>query len=126
MNLGTAAFADAFVPVQTSMGIRCSAKTPYNVGLNNGLNPRSRPQRAMKSETRNNYLRYEIYKNSSTERWGSNGSERWSSANATTNPGNYDAKNQQGYSFTTKILETNSDNLPAGKYSDTVTVQVEF
>lgn len=127
VNLGTAAFADAFVPVQTSMGIRCSAKTSYNVGLNNGLNPQgSLPARAMKSELGNNYLRYEIYKNSSTERWGSNGSERWSSANATTNAGNYDAITQQGYTFTTKILENNLDNLPAGKYSDTVTVQVEF
>jgi spore coat protein U-like protein len=127
VNFGTAAFASEFKPVNTSMGIRCSAKTPYRVSLNNGLYPQgSISQRAMKSETSNNYMSYEIYKNSSTERWGSNGSERWSSANATTNPGNYDARSQQGYAFTTKILESNSNNLPAGKYSDTVTVQVEF
>lgn len=126
VNFGTAAFATAFEPVQTSMGVRCSVKTPYNVGLNNGLYPQSGNQRTMKAETSNNYMNYEIYKNSTTERWGSNGAEKWSSSNATTNAGIYDAKTQQGYTFTTKILENNPDNLPADKYSDTVTVQVEF
>ena len=125
VNFGTAAFASEFQPVKTSMGIRCSVKTPYKVSLNDGLYPQNGNQRAMKSEVGNNYLSYEIYKNSTTERWGRN-NELWSSAVATTNAGIYDAKTQQGYAFTTKILETNSPNLPAGKYSDTVTVQVEF
>ncbi|WP_151798750.1 Csu type fimbrial protein [Acinetobacter bereziniae] len=126
VNFGTVAFATAFEPVQTSMGVRCSAKTPYKVSLNNGLYPQSGNQRAMKSETTNNYLRYEIYKNATIQRWGSNGSEQWLSTNATTNAGNYDGKNPQGYAFTSKILENNLNNLPAGKYSDTITVQVEF
>ncbi|MGE8531827.1 MAG: spore coat U domain-containing protein [Acinetobacter guillouiae] len=126
VNFGTAAFASEFKPVNSSMGVRCSAKTPYKVSLNNGLYPQSGNQRAMKSEMTNNYLSYEIYKNATTQRWGSNGSEQWLSTNATTNAGNYDAKTPQGYAFTTKILGTNPDNLPAGKYSDTVTVHVEF
>lgn len=126
VNFGTAPFASEFKPVQTSMGIRCSVKTPYKVSLNNGLYPQNGNQRAMKSSNSNNYLNYEIYKNATAERWGSNGSESWSSANATTNAGIYDAKTQQGYAFTTKVLETNSLSLPAGKYSDTITVQVEF
>lgn len=125
VNFGTAAFANAFTPVKTSMGIRCSVKTPYKVSLNDGLYPQNGNQRAMKSETGNNYMSYEIYKNSTTERWGRN-NEQWLSDIATTNPGIYDAKTQQGYAFTTKILDTNSLSLPAGKYSDTVTVQVEF
>jgi len=125
VNFGTAAFASEFQPVKTSMGIRCSVKTPYKVSLNDGLYPQNGNQRAMKSETGNNYMSYEIYKNSTTERWGRN-NEQWSSDVATTNPGIYDANTQQGYAFTTKILDTNSLSLPAGKYSDTVTVQVEF
>lgn len=125
VNFGTAAFAGAFEPVRTSMGIRCSAKTPYYVSLNNGLNPQNGNQRAMKSTTGNNYLSYDIYKNTSTERWGT-GSERWSSANASSNPNVYDAKTQQSYAFTTKILPNNSNSLPAGTYTDTITVQVEF
>ncbi|WP_434278005.1 Csu type fimbrial protein [Acinetobacter sp. CE-15] len=125
VNFGTAAFADAFTPVKTSMGIRCSVKTPYKVSLNDGLYPQNGNQRAMKSETGNNYMSYEIYKNSTTERWGKN-NEQWLSDVATTNPSIYNANTQQGYAFTTKILDTNSQSLPAGKYSDTVTVQVEF
>jgi spore coat protein U-like protein len=125
VNFGTAAFAGAFEPVKTSMGIKCSAKTPYHVSLNNGLNPQNGSQRAMKSTTGNNYLKYEIYKNATSERWGS-GNQRWSSANATLNPGVYDGLLQQGYSFTTRILPDNSNSLPAGIYNDTITVQVEF
>ncbi|WEE40856.1 spore coat U domain-containing protein [Acinetobacter sp. TAC-1] len=125
VNFGTAAFASEFQPVKTSMGIRCSVKTPYKVSLNDGLYPQNGNQRAMKSETGNNYMSYEIYKNSTTERWGRN-NEQWLSDVATTNPGIYDGNTQQGYAFTTKILDTNSLSLPAGKYSDTVTVQVEF
>jgi spore coat protein U-like protein len=125
VNFGTAAFANAFEPVKTSMGIRCSARTPYHVSLNNGLNPRNGGQRAMKSEFGNNYLNYEIYKNSTTERWGSN-NQRWSSVNATTNAGIHNARTQQGYAFTAKILDTNPTNLPSGIYKDTLTVQVEF
>lgn len=125
VNFGTAPFADVFTPVQTSMGVRCSVYTPYRIGLNNGLNPQSGNQRAMKASNSNNYLHYEIYKNASTERWGSSGNERWSSLEATTNPGQHHT-NQQGFAFTTKILDTNPVNLPAGNYSDTVTVNVEF
>ena len=79
----------------------------------------------MKSETGNNYLSYEIYKNATTERWGSIGNERWSSLEATTNPGQHNT-NQQGFAFTAKVLDTNSPSLPAGNYSDTITVNVEF
>lgn len=126
VNFGTAAFANAFEPVQTSLGIRCSVRTPYHVSLNNGLYPRNGNQRAMKSIIGNNYLNYEIYKNSTTERWGSSGTERWSSLNATTNAGIHDARTQQGYAFTAKILDNNSANLPSGTYKDTLTVQIEF
>lgn len=125
VNFNSAAFADAFEPVKTSMGIRCSAKTPYSVSLNNGLYPRNAQQRAMKSESGQNYLLYEIYKNSTNERWGS-GAQRWLSTQATTNPGIHDGLTQQGYAFTVKVLENNSSDLAAGKYQDTVTVQVEF
>ena len=125
VNFGTSPFADVFTPVQTSLGVRCSVYTPYYVGLNNGLYPQTGNQRAMKASNSNNFLRYEIYKNATTERWGSNGNERWSSLEATTNPGQHNT-NQQGFSFTAKVLDTNSPSLPAGNYSDTITVNVEF
>ncbi|HCW3749056.1 spore coat protein U domain-containing protein [Acinetobacter baumannii] len=125
VNFGTAAFASKLEPVQSSMGIRCSLKTPYYVSLNNGLSPQNGDQRAMKSQSGNVFLKYDIFKNSSNDRWGS-GNERWSSLNATINPGVHDAVTQQNYVFTTKITDENADTTPAGVYQDTVTVQVEF
>lgn len=124
VNLGTSAFVDKFEPVVTSMGVRCSAKTPYTVSLNNGMYAQGDKQRAMKLSSGNSFMKYEIYKNTSMNRWGS-ASESWSSAQATINSGQYNGRTQQGYSFTTKILP-NQSNLPVGTYSDTVTVQVEF
>lgn len=125
VNFGTAAFASKLEPVQSSMGIRCSVNTPYYVSLNNGLSPQNGDQRAMKSQTGNTYLKYDIFKNSSNDRWGS-GNERWSSLNATINPGVHNGVTQQNYVFTTKIVDENADTVPAGTYQDTVTVQVEF
>ncbi len=125
INFGTEAFISNFEPIQTSMGIRCSSKTPYKVSLNNGLYAQNGNQRAMKSTTSNQFINYEIYKNKSNERWGL-GNESWSSSDATSNPGVYDGFTQQNYMFTTKILENNPDNLPAGLYEDIVKVEVSF
>lgn len=125
VNFGTVAFVEQFEPIQTSMGIRCSINTPYFVSLNNGLYPQDGNQRAMKAQTSNDFLRYDIYKNSTTEHWGS-GNESWSSLNATINPGVHDGITQQGYMFTAKILDNNSNLLPAAKYQDSITVEVTF
>jgi spore coat protein U-like protein len=125
INFGTAAFIGQFQPVQTSMGIRCSINTPYSVSLNNGLYPQDGTQRAMKSQTSNDFMKYEIYKNATTERWGS-GNENWSSLAATVNPGVHDGITQQGYMFTAKVLDSNPDTLPASTYQDTITVEVSF
>ena len=78
----------------------------------------------MKSQTGNTYLKYDIFKNSSNDRWGS-GNERWSSLNATINPG-YITGNSAELCVYYKIVDENADTVPAGTYQDTVTVQVEF
>lgn len=125
VNLGTAAFIGQFEPVQTSMGIRCSVNTAYSVSLNNGLYSQNGNQRAMKSQLTNDYLKYEIYKNSTSERWGQ-GIESWSSNDATVNGGVYDGRTQQLYSFTTRILSNNLEIMPAGNYQDIISVEVSF
>ena len=124
VNFGTAAFSTDFQPVNTSLDIRCSSKTPYSVGLSNGENYAVNAQRAMKSG--NNYLQYELYKNTSQYRWGSAGAERWSSAEASSNAGIYNGTTQQVYNFSSIILGTNTTTLPAGVYTDNVTVDVTF
>lgn len=125
VNFTPAPFADAFQPVVTEMGVRCSSKTPYNVSLNNGSYPQGGNQRAMKHASSNNFLKYEIYKNQTSQRWGQAG-EKWSSSDASINPGIHDGLAQQKYTFTTRILNDNPQNLPAGEYTDNVTVTVDF
>ncbi len=124
INFGSEAFASAFKPVQTSLGIRCSAKTAYKVSLSDGGNALNEQRRLRMSNT-NNYLNYEIYKNISKQRWGS-GTQQWSSNDASNNAAMYDGKTQQIYNFTSEILENNPENLPAGIYTDNVTVEVKF
>ncbi|TCM63803.1 spore coat protein U-like protein [Acinetobacter calcoaceticus] len=120
VNFGTSAFANAFEPVKTTLGVRCAVKTPYTVGLSNGQNG----ERRLRSG--NNYLNYELYKSPAKLRWGANGAERWSSTEATTNPGVHDGKTQQTYILESEILKSNNPNLPAGTYTDKVTVDVKF
>jgi len=70
----------------------------------------------------NNRMSYEIYKEATANRWGSSGSERWSSG----------ASSQvsadgllRSYNYTARVL-TNQTTPPAGNYSDTLVVDVAF
>ena len=126
ISFGTAPMASEFVPVQSTMGIRCASKTPYSVGLNQGLHQAAAGQRAMKASANNAYLQYELYKNHNQQRWGHNGTERWSSSDASSNAGILNGTTQQTYQFTAEVLPQNPNNLPADTYSDTITVDVTF
>jgi spore coat protein U-like protein len=70
----------------------------------------------------NNRMSYEIYKEATANRWGSSGSERWSSG----------ASSQvsadgllRSYNYTARVLTTQA-TPPAGNYSDTLVVDVAF
>jgi spore coat protein U-like protein len=97
------------------MGIRCSVNTPYYVSLNNGLSPQNGDQRAMKSQTGNTYLKYDIFKNSSNDRWEAVTSVGQFKCNI--NPGVHNGVTQQNYVFTTKIVEENAEQVSSGNLS---------
>lgn len=124
INFGTAPLVSKFNPVTGSIKITCSAQTPYTVGVNNGQNYSQ--TRRMKNQSSNQYLPYEIYKNTSTNRWGSIDTERWSSANASQNPNIYDGSVSQGYSYTAKIIDNGSNASIAGTYKDNLILEVAF
>lgn len=70
----------------------------------------------------NNRLSYEIYKASTTNRWGSVGTERWtSSASSSTSSDGL----LRTYNYTTVVLPSQS-TPPAGTYTDTVVVDIAF
>ena len=104
--------------------ITCSAETPYSVGLSDGQN--FDQTRRMLNTIGSGYLPYEIYKNTTTDRWGHLGTERWSSADATLNPGKYDGSAAQGYAYTAKIIDDGSNPSVVGTYKDTLTIEVAF
>lgn len=124
INFGTAPLVSKFNPVTGTIQVTCSAQTPYTVGLSDGQNYSQ--NRRMKNQSSNYYLPYEIYKNTSTERWGNLATERWSSANATTNPNVYDGSVTQGYAYTAKIINDGSTASIEGTYKDNITLEVAF
>jgi spore coat protein U-like protein len=124
INFGSAAFTSQFNPVTGTVQIKCSAQTPYNVGLSDGNH--FNVTRRLKHSSQDIFIGYEVYKNSTTNRWGVLNTERWNSDAATANPSNYDAVTQQSYSFTSKILNPSNTVFPEGIYSDILQVDVRF
>ena len=97
----------------------CTKGSVYSVGINNGSNA-SGNVRNMASG--NNRLSYEIYKGSTTARWGSSGTERWASSAASLLSANGLVRT---YNYTARVLTTQT-TPPAGTYSDTVVVDIAF
>lgn len=124
VSFGSAAFTSQFNPVSGTVQIACSSETPYSVGLSDGQNFNA--GRRLKHESQASYIPYEVYKNNTTQRWGSLGQERWYSDEATVNPMIYNAVTQQSYSFTGKILNPSNTAFPDGLYKDTLQVEVTF
>lgn len=119
INFASAPLVQNFAPVSQSLSITCTKGSAYTVGINNGNYP-SGAVRNMASGA--NRLSYDIYKGSSTSRWGVAGTERWASA----------ASSQlstdgllRTYNYTARIL-TNQATPPAGSYSDTLVVDIAF
>lgn len=124
VDLGSAALVSKFDTASGMVQIICSAQTPYSVGLSNGQNFNT--TRRLKHQSKNNYIAYDIYKNFSPQRWGSEGAERWNSTDASIYPGVHDGTTRQTYSFTTKIIEPSTTIAPEGVYTDTLQVEVRF
>lgn len=123
IDFGSAPLAGSFDPVTRTILIRCSAGAAYTVGLDNGDHA-SGGIRRMQGGT--HHLQYEIYKNSSSsDRWGSIGAQRRSSASADSGAGTYDAVTAQAFSYRAEIL-AGQPNPPAGIYRDTVRIDVDF
>lgn len=125
VNLGTAAFANQLEQVYTDVGVRCSARTPYSVAINDGSHSNG-GQRRLKSTSSNHYINYDIYKNFYDQRWGSTGAQPWISDHATNNGGIYDGRAIQIFKMRTKVTPNNPDNLPGGQYTDKLIMQIIF
>lgn len=122
INFGTAAFVGSFSPVVQSVTIRCTKDAAYTVGIGDGANYSSGRRLA----NGGNFIAYEIYfPANSLSRWGSAGTERKSSADASTNAGIYTGTSDQTFAYKAQVLAGQS-TPPAGTYSDTLVLDVQF
>ncbi|NIF21297.1 Csu type fimbrial protein [Candidatus Pantoea multigeneris] len=119
LSFGSAPLVSSFSSVSQTINVTCSKGSTYTVGLSNGSYYTT--TRNMASGT--NRLAYEIYKGTTgTSRWGPLGTERWSSASATT-PAT--TGTVSGFTYTAQIL-TSQTTPAAGSYTDSVTVDLSF
>ena len=102
---------------QTSMiGMTCTGRTAWNVGLNNGQNA-SGSIRRMRLGATTNYVAYELYSNAGrTIRWGN-------TINTDTIPGTGTGSAQ---SLTVYGRVPATQTVPSGSYSDIITVTVTY
>ena len=68
VDFGSTALVSKLETINGSAQIICSAQTPYSVGLSDGQHFNT--TRRMKHQSEDNYIKYEVYKNWSPQRWG--------------------------------------------------------
>ena len=119
ISFGSAPLVSSFAAVSQSISVVCTKGSTYTVGLSNGNNANG-SVRNMANGT--NRLSYEIYKGSSSNRWGPAGTEPQSSVNAATVSGDGLTRT---FPYTARILTTQT-TPPAGNYTDSVVVDLTF
>lgn len=119
ISFGSAPLVSGFSAVSQSINVVCTKGSTYTVGLSNGNNANGSVRNMANGSNR---LSYEIYKGSSTNRWGPSGTERQSSANATTVSSDGLTRT---FPYTARVLTTQI-TPPAGNYTDSVVVDLAF
>ena len=120
INFGSAPVAGSFSSQANTITLVCTKGATYTVGINNGRHASGGVRNMLNGTT--NLLSYDIYQSTSNNRWGSVGSQRWSSTAATTTSADTMTKT---YNYVAKIFP-NQTTPPAGLYTDTLIVDVAF
>ncbi|WP_230350951.1 spore coat U domain-containing protein [Lelliottia sp. WAP21] len=108
-----------FPTISQAISVTCTKGSTYTIGINNGSYANNNVRNMASG---NNRLSYDIFKEATSNRWGSSGAERWSSA--TSSQVSTDGL-LRTYNYTAKVL-TNQTTPPAGTYTDTLIVDVAF
>lgn len=119
VNFGSAPLPENFAPVSQSIAITCTKGSVYTVGINNGSYANGNVRNLASGANR---LSYDIYKGTTTNRWGVSGTERWASASSSQVSSDGLLRT---YNYTARILSGQSA-LPAGSYIDTLVVDIAF
>lgn len=120
IDFGSAPLVNSFPNVSQTISITCTKGSLYNVGINNGVNAVSNV-RNMKHGS--GLISYDIYQGTTTTRWGSSGSELWSSANSTTVSADQLTRT---YNYVAKMLTGQTTPSQPGSYTNKLVVNVAF
>lgn len=116
INFGTRGLLVADFDAMANVSPRCTNTTPYQLGLNNGINA-SGSIRRMKSSA-GSYVSYELYRDSGR-------SQRWGNTQNVDTVAGSGSGSAQGVPMYGRV-PTQSPTPAAGAYSDTVTVTVYY
>jgi spore coat protein U-like protein len=119
VNFNSAPLVQSFPTVSQAIAVTCTKGSTSTIGINNGANALNNVRRMVSGS---NTMSYDIYKEATTNRWGSSGSERWTSA--TSSQVSTDGL-LRTYNYTAQVL-TSQATPPAGTYTDTLIVDVAF
>lgn len=115
---GSAPVAKSFPSISQSITVTCTKDYAYTLGIDNGVNASGTTRRM--AGTGSNRLSYEIYKGSTTSRWGSTGAERWGSSVSTQLSSDGTLRT---FTYTAQVLP-NQTTPPGGTYGDTLTIDI--
>lgn len=119
VNFNSAPLVQSFPTVSQAIAVTCTKGSTYTIGINNGANALNNVRRMVSGS---NYMSYDIYKEATTNRWGSSGTERWTSA--TSSRGQY--RRITAYLQLHRQSPDRAGHTPAGTYTDTLIVDVAF
>lgn len=119
VNFGSQALVSNFPTISQTIALTCTKGSVYTVGISNG-NYANGNVRNMASGS--NRMSYEIYKGTTANRWGVNGTERWASTDSTSVSTDGLLRS---FNYTARVL-TGQTTPPAGDYTDTLVVDVAF
>ena len=113
VNLGSVALVGQFSAVTQSVTLTCTKTEGYKTYFTTGSNYVS-PWRRMRNGTTSNYLQYQIYQ--------ANGTTVWDSSSKLTGVG---SGLSQSISYVVRVNAAQAEQ-PAGNYSDTVSLVLEY
>ena len=119
VNFGSAPIAKAFPAISQSISVTCTKGYAYTIGINNGNNANGTVRQMANGSNR---LSYEIYKGSTSSRWGAAGAERWSSGTSSSISTDGTLRT---YNYTAQVMP-NQTTPPGGTYSDTLLIDLAF
>lgn len=119
VSFGSEMLVKNFPTVSQSISVNCTKGSAYTIGINNGTNAVSGVRYMINGSAR---MAYEVYKDSTSNRWGNSGAERRSSTEGTLAADNL----TRTFNYTAKVLTTQATPSLVGEYKDTLTVDIVF